>query len=114
MEEVQLDYFVFRVPSNSGCLPRSQLFSFPSFLSPCLPACLAGLLPLPFETDPIGIPAAFCYFLVRQRSRINPRITTTKSSKDFHQRHVVRVVVGDISSDPTTSDVTWKDRPDAG
>lgn len=24
--------------------------------------------------DPLGIPAAFCYFLVRQRSRINPPV----------------------------------------
>lgn len=39
------------------------------------------------RTDPLGIPAAFGYFLVRQRSRINPPIQ--KSVKDFHQRHVV-------------------------
>lgn len=78
-------------PAPAASLPLSLLSS----LSPSLPALLPALLPLPRFTDPVGIPVAFCYFLVRQRSRINPRIT--KSSKDFHQLHVVRVLLADLS-----------------
>lgn len=42
-------------------------------------------------TDPLGIPAAFSYFLLRQKSRINP--ATDKELKDL--RGANHVVVGD-------------------
>lgn len=39
--------------------------------------------------DPLGIPAVFLYFLVRQRSRINP--PTDKALKDLRGEQHVKV-----------------------
>ncbi|CAM9489387.1 unnamed protein product [Laminaria digitata] len=47
---------------------------------------------------PVGIPAAFCYFLVRQRSAINP--PSDRSLKDARgKRHVVQEKISQRESD---------------